>query len=132
MASSDVRAYDIDGDGKLEYMVFAPFHGKDLYVFREESDGWQEIYHHDTELPFLHSLWAGELGGIPTFLVGHRQGDRDLYAMTWDQTEEKFVLNQLDHDCGPTNVDVYQYGDNDYIIATNREINEVALYKVNP
>jgi hypothetical protein len=132
MASSDVRAYDIDGDGKLEYMVFAPFHGKDLYVFREEADGWQEIYHHDAELPFLHSLWAGELGGIPTFLVGNRQGDRDLYAMTWDQAEEKFVLQQLDHDCGPTNVDVYHHEGNDYIIATNREINEVALYKVNP
>ncbi len=130
MASSDVRACDIDGDGKLEYMVFAPFHGKNLYVFKEEEDGWREIYHHAEELPFLHALWGGELGGLPTFIVGNRQGERDLYAMNWNADQEDFVLTRLDHDCGPTNVDVYRYQDNDYIIATNREISEVALYKV--
>ncbi|NLJ94598.1 MAG: hypothetical protein GX326_03800 [Clostridiaceae bacterium] len=130
MPTSDVRVIDIDGDGMLEYMTFAPFHGEDLYVFKEVDGKLEQIYHHDEPMPFLHALWAGELNGVPTFLVGNRHGDRDLFAMRYDNEKEEFFFIQIDHDCGPTNVDVYQYEGHDYIIATNREINEVALYKL--
>lgn len=128
-ACSDVRAIDLDGDGKVEYMLFSPFHGKELTFWREEEDGLKEIYRQD-DLPFLHALWAGELDGRPTFLAGHRQGERDLFAVTWDHEAGELKFERLDHDRGPTNVQVYRANGAEYIIAANRETDEAALYQV--
>lgn len=127
-ACSDVRALDIDGDGKVEYMLFSPFHGAELSFYREGDSGLEEIYRHEQPLPFLHALWGGELGGVPTFLAGYRQGERDLLAVTWDAAGETFAFQRLDHDRGPTNVQVYTAEGQEYIIAANRETDEVALY----
>lgn len=129
-ATSDVRAIDLDGDGKIEYMLFSPFHGEELTFFREERDGLRLFYRHEEELPFLHALWAGKIKGVPCFLLGHRRGNRDLLVATWNHGEKKIEFQRLDHDRGPTNVQVYQADGHDYIIATNRETDEVALYKV--
>ncbi len=129
-ACSDVRAYDIDGDGNLEIMLFSPFHGAELTIWRETQAGLEEIYRIDEELPFLHALWGGKLASTPTFLVGFRQGDRDLFTLTWDPAKAAVRKDILDHDIGPTNVQVFQKDGVDYIIGANREINEVALYKI--
>lgn len=130
LPSSDVRMIDIDGDGNMEYMVFAPFHGEDFYIYRETEKGLEIVYQHPQKMPFLHALWAGELAGQPAFIAGNRRDGRDLYMITWNQEKQDFEFRQVDHDYGPTNVDVYHYENDDYIIATNRETNEVALYKV--
>ncbi len=129
-ACSDVRAYDLDGDGQLEIMLFSPFHGAELTIWRETANGLEEIYRAPEELPFLHALWGGELAGKPAFLVGHRQGARDLFTLTWDEASQSIKRDTLDHDIGPTNVQVFCKNGQDYIIGANREIDEVALYEI--
>ncbi len=130
MASSDLRIIDLDQDGRLEYLVFAPFHGENLYIYRETDKGLERIYDHEPKLPFLHALWAGELSGKPCFLAGNRREDQDLYLVTWDKEKGGIVFETVDKGRGPTNVDVYSNQGEDYIISANRETNEVALYKI--
>lgn len=127
---SDVRAYDIDEDGRTEFLLYAPFHGAELTVWRETETGLTEIYRNEEELPFLHALWGGELAGLPAFLVGHRQGNRDLLALTWDEDNQQIKQEKLDQNIGPTNVQVFRRNGQDYIISANREIDEVALYTI--
>ncbi len=128
--TSDVRAIDIDGDGKNEYMIFSPFHGSDLSFYKESKDGLEAFYHHSEDLPFLHALWAGEIKNKASFILGHRGGDRDLMLASWNDSTNKIEFTILDHDRGPANVLAYNIDGQDFIVATNRETNEVALYKL--
>lgn len=65
---------------------------------------------------------------MPTLIVGHRQGKRNLMAFTYNHNLEQYQCEILDEDCGSANVFKYSYKEKDVLIATNREINEVAMY----
>ena len=82
MPTSDVRVIDIDGDGMLEYMTLLHSMEK-ICMYSKKLIKLEQIYHRSNHA-ILHALWAGELNGVPTFLVGNRHGDRDLllYVMT--------------------------------------------------
>ena len=56
--------------------------------------------------------------------------DRDLLAFTYDQEKQEYRAERLDHDCGPANAYAYKYDGKDILIATNREIDEVARYEL--
>ena len=49
-------------------------------------------------------------------------------AFTWDEEKGDFAFHTLDDDCGPANVFGYHADGKDILIATNREINEIAMY----
>ncbi len=124
---SDMTLVDLDADGVEELVVYAPFHGENLSVYRQSGAGWECAWQCDRPLEFLHAIWGGVLNGVPTALVGHRKGARDLLALTCSGGE--YRLECIDHDCGPANVEVFHGVDGDRVVAANREIGEIALYQ---
>ena len=129
-AVSDITQVDFDGDGKLELLTMSPFHGEELEIFHLDEQGkYQQVYKFPVQLPFLHAVWSGKLKGKPCAIIGHRKGNRDLLRVYFDQ-KSGYMLERIDHDRGPANVCAYSYEGEDYILATNRETDEVALYTV--
>ena len=124
--ASDAVLIDLDGDGQQELVVMSPFHGDTLRIYHQEGNAWQAVYQYPETLPFLHAIWAGELDGKPTAVIGHRQGARRLLAFTYENGGYRFKT--LDDDCGPANVYGCHINGRDLLIACNRETNEVAMY----
>lgn len=126
---SDITQVDFDGDGRLELLTISPFHGDELSISQIGEDGkYHPVYQFPIQLPFLHAVWGGRLNGEPCAIIGHRKGERDLLRVYYDREKKEYQLEKIDHDCGSANVLVYSYQSKDYIIAANREVNEVALY----
>ena len=124
---SDMTMVDLDGDGKEEMLVYAPFHGENCAVYHEQNGAYVPVWKCDHPLPFLHAIWGGTLQGIPTALIGHRGGERDLLMLRWQNGT--YVLSVLDHDVGPANVMVLHQADGEAVISANRETNEVVYLK---
>lgn len=124
---SDITQVDFDGDGKLELLTMSPFHGQDLKIYHLDENGqYTQVYQCPKPLPFLHAVWSGNFNGTKCAIIGHRKGDRDLFRIYYQKN--RYVIETIDHDCGPANVWVYSHAGKERIIATNRETNEVALY----
>lgn len=126
--ASDAILIDLDGDGKEELLVLSPFHGDTVCIYREKEDGRYElVYEHPEKLDFLHAIWGGEIQGRPAVMIGHRKGSRDLLKFFWENGA--YQSEVVDHDCGPANTYGFHRDGKDYLISTNREINEIAMYE---
>ncbi len=128
--ASDALLMDLDGDGERELVVLSPFHGDEITICRMGDDGYQAVYQYPEKADFLHAVWAGSIGGKPAAIIGYRKGARRLMAFTWDPDRGDFTFRTLDDDCGPANAYEYTLDGKEILIATNREINEVALYEL--
>lgn len=125
---SDIAQVDFDRDGKAELLVFSEFHGEELSVYHLDEQGkYQQVYRHPEEIPFLHAIWGGMLNDEPCAIIGHRKGNRDLLRVYFD-SQKGYAVETIDHDCGPANALAYSCNGKDYIVAANRETDEVALY----
>ena len=127
--TSDAALLDMDGDGKEELFTYGPFHGDSFSIFRQDLKGnWARVFIRDTDLPFLHAIWVGEILGTPTLLVGHRRGQNALYAVTYDETDSEYKFEKLDEGAGPSNVTYLP--ETQTIVAANRETDELAFYHI--
>ena len=63
-------------------------------------------------------------------MIGHRKGERNLIAFTYDKANKAYKSEILDHDCGSANVFHYEKDGKDIIIGANREIDEIAMYTI--
>lgn len=126
--TSDATMIDLDGDGEKELVTLAPFHGSSIKIYKKINDKYEVVYEYDEEAPFLHAIWSGDLEGKGTVVLGHRQGKRQLLAFTWDETQNQYAVKVIDEGCGPANVYGYKWNNKDVLIATNREVDEVAMY----
>ena len=114
-------------DGKDELLVMSPFHGDTIQIYREKDGKFQLEYEHNEKLEFLHAIWSGKIQGKTVAVIGHRKGNRDLLLFSWENGQYK--AEQIDHDCGPANAYGFHKDGKDYVISTNREINEIAMYE---
>ncbi len=130
--SSDAVLVDFDGDGQLELGAIAPFHGETIRIYHNSAAGYQKVFEYDKEFPFCHGFFGGTLCGTPTLVVGQRGGDRDLLAFTWNPAAQTYEAACIDHDVGSANVMVYQKDGKDILISANREIDEIAMYILEP
>lgn len=126
--ASDAVLIDLDGDGSDELFVLSPFHGDTISVYREKEGSYELEYVHKEKMEFLHAVWGGEVQGKPVVMVGHRKGNRDLLKFFWMNGEYRTEI--VDHDCGPANVYGFHKNGKDYLVAANREINEIAMYEL--
>ncbi len=128
--ASDGVLLDLDGDGREELAVISPFHGENIYIYRNEDGGFKRVYEYGEKAEFAHSIYGGSLCGRPAVVIGHRKGKRNLIAFFWNEEKKDFDTQILDEDCGSANVYHYEKDGKDIIISTNREINEIAMYTI--
>lgn len=124
--ASDATLIDLDNDGELEIVTISPFHGDDVAIYKKIDGNYKKVYDYPEKAEFAHAIWSGKLGGKPVAVLGHRKGARRLFALLW--TGDKFDFKTIDKDCGSANAYGFSRDNEDILIATNREINEIAMY----
>lgn len=125
--ASDTAMVDFDQDGQLEMIVIAPFHGDEIKIYKLVNGTYTLIYEYEKKAEFAHSIWAGTIYGKPAAILGHRKGSRDLLAITYDG---EYHVECIDADTGSANVLRYTKDSVEYLVSTNREINEIAFYEL--
>ena len=135
LPSSDSVLIDFDGDGELELGCIAPFHGNSLTIYHKDEYGnyvpqWKYAAKEaDTEM--IHGTWADEICGVNSWVVGWRKGTKDTIIITWDEAEQNYKTEFLDRNTGCANaMHFVNKNGEDIIVAANREIDEIAYYKV--
>lgn len=122
--ASDVTACDLDGDGRPELIVIAPFHGDRIIVYHGSDAGYvqtTEITHHSS---FLHAIWSGELRKQPVALVGGRGGAKETLLVTCH--DGAYHVDLIESGFGASNFFV----DKDCILVANREAGVCTKYIV--
>ena len=133
--SSDSVLLDFDGDGKLELGCISPFHGNSIVIYHLDDYGnyvpqWK-YSRAEAETEMVHATWACELLGKPTWIVGWRKGTKDTIAITWDESSGDYKTEFIDKNTGCANAMKFVNAKGEEIIVgANREIDEIALYKV--
>ncbi len=133
--SSDSVLIDLDGDGRPELGCISPFHGDSLTIYHLDEHGsyvpqWK-YSRPESETEMLHATCACEILGQPTWIVGWRKGTRNTILITWDAAAGTYRTEYLDQNTGCANLLHFVNKDGkDVVAATNREIDEVALYTI--
>lgn len=126
--TSDMFLCDFDNDGQDEMITIAPFHGDHVCIYHLNDGKYEKVW----ECPFLmemsHSIWARNFHGRNEAIIGCRKGTRDLVEFWYEDGE--YHTNVLVHDCGSANIYPFDCGDEVRLVSTNREINQIAFYKV--
>lgn len=128
--ASDAAMADLDGDGEKELLVLSPFHGDKIRIYKKEKEGYAMVYEYEKPAEFTHAVYAGELCKKPAFVVGHRGGERALLAFTYDKEKKIYQSQALDKGCGPANIYHFVKAGLDFLVAANRETDEIAMYTV--
>lgn len=123
--ASDAVLIDLDGCGQKELVTIRPFHGDTVAVYKLQDGQYRKVWEYEKRVPLAHAITAGMICGQPTAVIGHRNADRDLFFITY---EDGYKVTIADHDIGPTNAMIFRNGKENVLIAANREINEVAYY----
>lgn len=133
--TSDAVLADFDGDGQLELGCISPFHGASLTIYHLDDCGnyvprWKYPAP-EAETAFLHATWAAPLLGRMCWVVGWRAGSRQTVAVSYDPARGDYVTALLDSGTGCANAMAWVDGAGcDCVVATNREIDRVALYRL--
>ena len=84
-----------------------------------------------TTARMIHATWACEILGKPSWIVGWRKGTRQTILVTWDEAAGTYRTDLIDENTGCANAMHFKNAaGQDVIVATNREIDEVAMYTV--
>lgn len=127
--ASDAVVLDIDEDGQDEIIMISKFHGDSIYFFKKIDGKYNKVYTYDNA-DFAHAMYGGKFAGKTAFIIGHRKGERNLLMFTFDKQKAQYEVEILDKDCGSANVYKFERNGEEILISTNREIDEVAMYKV--
>ena len=130
--ASDAVRLDLDGDGVPELLTISPFHGDTIRIWHVSGGSYTQVYQYPEPLPFLHAICGGSVYGRPTIFVGNREGERMLLGFYYDRARGEYRYDVLDQGCGPANCMLFQREGHPALLATNREINQVAIYDVYP
>ncbi|MDX9940309.1 MAG: hypothetical protein RBT44_10180 [Sphaerochaetaceae bacterium] len=127
---SDMAFVDFDGDGNEEMITICPFHGDTIRIYKDiGKDLLEQVWELPEKREFSHSIHAGTVGGKPIAIIGHRKGpSRDLMGFSYDGTGYRMEI--LDKDCGSTNILLHEQDGAYTLVSTNREINEIAFYRL--
>lgn len=126
--ASDICALDIDGDGELEYGVLSPFHGDTFSVYKKQDGEAVKIYEHEKHLDFYHAIYAGEYQQQPSFIIGARKKDMDLFRVYYNKETKEIETELIEMGAGSSNVRIIHTSQGDIIMSANRQKDEAAIY----
>ena len=106
---SEMAVYDIDNCGKDEIVTIEPFHGNKCKIYKLDNDEYMEIFDFPIEIDFAHALWAGNINGSNTIILGTRKLNKTLYTITYINNE--FVIEEQDVNVGSANISVFNEND---------------------
>lgn len=121
--TSDIAPTDINNDGQLEYLAIEGFHGSHIRLYDAEFNSLAVSLN---PTPFGHALWGGKIKTHNCFLFGWRAGMQGLELIKDDNLSAKLIASHI----GPSNVTVYEKKGEQFLLAANREANEVAIYLI--
>ena len=131
--ASDAVKMDLDGDGRPELFTISPFHGDTIAIWHLDDNGeYQAAYRYPQELPFLHAICGGTVYGRPTVYAGNREGDRLLLGFFFDKASGEYRYELVDQGCGPANCMLFERNGRPALLASNREVDEIAIYDIVP
>jgi hypothetical protein len=131
-SASDAVLMDLDGDGVPELFTISPFHGERVAIWHRDNGGFRPVYEHPEEMPFLHAIAGGTVYGRPTVYTGNREGERQLLGFYYDGEKKAYRYEVVDAGSGPANCMLFQRQGHPALLASNREVNEVAIYDILP
>ena len=127
---SDILYEDFDGDGVRELLVFRPFHGEHLEIYRLVDGKFTCVWKFEEPLPFLHAIYAAKFHGKPFAFVGNREGRKELMAICYDEAKKDYCFEVIDKGAGPANVLYFESENEPKLFAANRETDEIAIYEL--
>lgn len=125
--ASDLCAWDLDGDGQLEYGLIRPFHGDQFQIYRLHHGKPELAYDHPNRQPFTHAIYAGILGETPCFVVGARGGAGEIFTVSYKNGN--YCSETIAQDAGPSNVRIIHTSEGSMVMAANRQWDEAAIYR---
>ena len=125
---SDMAVCDLDEDGCVELATIEPFHGSRGIIYKNKGGQLSTIHEHEYE--FGHVVWGGRILNIPSFIIGGRQGSRELNCFQMEAGTGRISHVTIDHTGGPSNIAVHNQAKSAVILAANRDIGEVAVYEI--
>ncbi|NBI89384.1 hypothetical protein D3Z45_01990 [Lachnospiraceae bacterium] len=126
--ASDVCALDLDGDGKLEYGIISPFHGEHFSVYKRNGKTAVKIYEHEKKLDFYHAIYADYFCGEPSFVIGARKEDMDLYRVFYNREKGSIETEVIEEGAGSSNARIVHTKAGDIIMSANRQKDEAAIF----
>lgn len=126
---SDIAAFDIDGDGEIEFATIEPFHGSKLCIRKKIGDTYEIVWTYDQPVDFGHAVWGGKLRSNPMFIFGYRKEGASLFyteCVSTDPLEFKSTL--IDEGGGPSNIAILNGVKEDIIMCANRMIGDAVVY----
>lgn len=127
-AASDATLIDLDGDGIKELIAFSPFHGHKLRIYKLKNEKYELIKEFKEDFEFLHAIWAGKIKGKNVCVIGNRRDEMLTFILKYDGSD--YVYDIIDKGFGAANVNYFSKENEEYIIAANRETDQIALYKI--
>lgn len=126
---SDIAVIDLDQDGEPELAVLSPFHGNQFNVYKKVDGNYVSVYTYPKALDFYHAIYADNFMGVPSFVIGARKEDMDLYLVQFDKKSGQFISHLIDTGVGAANARIIHTSQGDMIMAANRQINQAAIYQ---
>lgn len=126
--ASDMALADFNGDGVDEMITISPFHGEHVAIYDIKDGKYEKVWDCPFLMEFSHSIWARDFFGRQEAIIGHRKGKRNIVEFYYEDGEYK--TNILAEDVGSANIYPYEKDGEIRLVSTNREISQIAFYKV--
>jgi len=125
---SEIRVFDLDGDGVDELVTIEGFHGDRLNIYKKTDTGYVNVYSYP--IAFGHAIWCGKIFNRPSILIGYNKANIALYLLTVKKSFPfSMDVTMLDELEGYNNLDVWDDGKQFriYTAGNNGKINMYTL-----
>ena len=119
---------EVDVDALLALTAYVPPAEVFLPMGDVIVDGQPElVYEYPKRQGFTHAIYAGKVHGVPSFAIGARGGDQEIFLLQY-HPDHGYNVCSVEAGAGPSNVCLASMAGKTLLLAANREKDEAALY----